>query len=165
MIDLRAVATLGLGFGAMQVAAIGLSLSEPVEKPEVVQTAPASAGGSGSSSDAGTGYVYIDRSWVKGLKVVKVGTSWQYRGSVAVSGKSVPLVRSLRTETFKGSTRSVAQCGTETQVLHPTIPHALWGADSFCQSNTEKSIATVYNGGIMSVGADELMAIFELMKT
>lgn len=59
-------------------------------------------------SDAGTGYRYIDRALVKGLKVVKIGTTWQSTGSVKSGGLATPLVRIHRTKAFGGTVRSTS---------------------------------------------------------
>lgn len=133
---------------------------EPVAEQATVSTG-ATAGGTGS--DAGTGYIYIDRSWVKGLKVVKIGTSWQSAGSVKSGVFAGPTVRTHRTKTFGGTVRSTSHCVPKARAVASGRPLQTLKADSACQSKTAKSIVSMYNGSSTSLGADELLAIFNWM--
>ena len=126
-----------------------------------LQTEPVVNAGSGS--DAGTGYIYIDRSWVKGLKVVKIGTSWQSAGSVKNSGFATPLVRTYRTKAFNGTVRATSDCVQKARQVASGRPQQTLKSDSSCQSKTAKSIVSMYNGSSTSLGADELLAIFNWM--
>ena len=146
-------------------AIISLVASGTVIQPEVVtvaeplqQSTPA-----GTSGDAGTGYRYIDRAWVKGLKVVKIGTTWQSTGSVKNSGFATPRVRAYRTKTFGGTVRSTSHCVPKARAVASGCPHQTLKADSACQSKTAKSIVSMYNGSSTSLGADELLAILNWM--
>ena len=130
--------------------------------PEL-QTKPVVAAGSGTGSDAGTGYVYIDRAWVKGLKVVKIGTSWQSAGSVKSGVFAGPTVRTHRTKSFNGTVRSTSHCVQKARAVASGCPHQTLKADSACQSKTAKSIVSMYNGSSTSLGADELLAILNWM--
>ena len=160
MLDPRSVATLGFGFAVGAIAALGLQDAVPtnaVVEP-LQQSTPA-----GTSGDAGTGYVYIDRAWVKGLKVVKIGTSWQSTGSVKSEGFATPLVRIHRTRVFNGTVRSTSNCTNALRQIASTQPRQHLKSDSSCQSKTAKSIVSMYNGSSTSLGADELLAIFNWM--
>ena len=126
-------------------------------------TEQAVTAGSGTGSDAGTGYVYIDRAWVKGLKVVKIGTSWQSAGSVKSGVFAGPTVRTHRTKTFGGTVRSTSHCVQKARAVASGCPHQTLKADSACQSKTAKSIVSMYNGSSTSLGADELLAILNWM--
>ena len=128
-----------------------------------LQTEPVVNAGSGTGSDAGTGYVYIDRAWVKGLKVVKIGTSWQPTGSVKSEGFATHLVRIHRTRVFNGTVRSTSNCTNALRQIASTQPRQHLKSDSACQSKTAKSIVSMYNGSSTSLGADELLAIFNWM--
>ncbi len=132
-------------------------------EPVVVQDAVSTGAAGGTGSDAGTGYVYIDRAWVKGLKVVKIGTSWQSTGSVKSGGFATPLVRIHRTRVFNGTVRSTSNCTNALRQIASTQPRQHLKSDSFCQSKTAKSIVSMYNGSSTSLGADELLAIFNWM--
>lgn len=127
------------------------------------QVSPTVNAGSGTGSDAGTGYRYIDRAWVKGLKVVKIGTTWQSTGSVKNSGFATPLVRTYRTKAFNGTVRSTSHCVQKARAAASGCPHQTLKADSACQSKTAKSIVSMYNGSSTSLGADELLAILNWM--
>ena len=127
------------------------------------QVSPTVNAGSGTGSDAGTGYIYIDRAWVKGLKVVKIGTSWQPTGSVKSEGFATHLVRMHRTKTFGGTVRATSDCVQKARQVASGRPQQTLKSDSFCQSKTAKSIVSMYNGSSTSIGADELLAIFNWM--
>ena len=160
MLDPRSVATLGFGFAVGAIAALGLQDAVPtnaVVEP-LQQSTPA-----GTSGDAGTGYRYIDRAWVKGLKVVKIGTSWQSAGSVKSGVFAGPTVRTHRTKTFGGTVRSTSHCVQKARAVASGCPHQTLKADSACQSKTAKSIVSMYNGSSTSLGADELLAILNWM--
>lgn len=132
-------------------------------EPAVVQDAVSTGAAGGTGSDAGTGYRYIDRAWVKGLKVVKIGTTWQSTGSVKSGGFATPLVRIHRTRVFNGTVRSTSNCTNALRQIASTQPRQHLKSDSFCQSKTAKSIVSMYNGSSTSLGADELLAIFNWM--
>ena len=127
------------------------------------QVSPTVNAGSGTGSDAGTGYVYIDRAWVQGLKVVKIGTTWQSTGSVKNSGFATPLVRTYRTKAFNGTVRATSDCVQKARQVASGRPQQTLKSDSFCQSKTAKSIVSMYNGSSTSLGADELLAILNWM--
>ena len=150
----------GAGTATFAIASTG-KLTDALA-PEL-PTEPVVNAGSGTSSDAGTGYVYIDRSWVKGLKVVKIGTSWQPTGSVKSEGFATHLVRIHRTRVFNGTVRSTSNCTNALRQIASTQPRQHLKADSACQSKTAKSIVSMYNGSSTSLGADELLAIFNWM--
>ena len=132
-------------------------------EPVVVQDAVSTGAAGGTGSDAGTGYRYIDRAWVKGLKVVKIGTSWQSAGSVKSGVFAGPTVRTHRTKTFGGTVRSTSHCVPKARAVASGRPLQTLKADSACQSKTAKSIVSMYNGSSTSLGADELLAILNWM--
>ena len=148
--------------GAATIAITSTGKLTDALAPEL-PTEPVVNAGSGTGSDAGTGYVYIDRAWVKGLKVVKIGTSWQSTGSVKSGGFATPLVRIHRTRVFNGTVRSTSNCTNALRQIASTQPRQHLKSDSFCQSKTAKSIVSMYNGSSTSLGADELLAIFNWM--
>ena len=150
----------GAGTAALTITGTGWLTDALAPEQQVSPTVNA---GSGTGSDAGTGYVYIDRAWVKGLKVVKIGTTWQSTGSVKNSGFATPLVRIHRTKTFGGTVRSTSNCTNALRQIASTQPRQHLKSDSFCQSKTAKSIVSMYNGSSTSLGADELLAIFNWM--
>ena len=148
--------------GAATIAITSTGKLTDALAPEL-PTEPVVNAGSGTGSDAGTGYVYIDRAWVKGLKVVKIGTSWQSAGSVKSGVFAGPTVRTHRTKTFSGTVRSTSHCVPKARAVASGCPHQTLKADSACQSKTAKSIVSMYNGSSTSLGADELLAIFNWM--
>ena len=148
--------------GAATIAITSTGKLTDALAPEL-QTEPVVNAGSGTGSDAGTGYVYIDRAWVKGLKVVKIGTSWQSAGSVKSGVFAGPTVRTHRTKTFGGTVRSTSHCVQKARAVASGCPHQTLKAGSACQSKTAKSIVSMYNGSSMSLGADELLAILNWM--
>ena len=150
----------GAGTASLTITSTG-KLTDALA-PEL-PTEPVVNAGSGTGSDAGTGYIYIDRSWVKGLKVVKIGTSWQSTGSVKSGGFATPLVRIHRTRVFNGTVRSTSNCTNALRQIASTQPRQHLKSDSSCQSKTAKSIVSMYNGSSTSLGADELLAIFNWM--
>ena len=150
----------GAGTASLTITSTG-KLTDALA-PEL-PTEPVVNAGSGTGSDAGTGYRYIDRAWVKGLKVVKIGTSWQSTGSVKSGGFATPLVRIHRTRVFNGTVRSTSNCTNALRQIASTQPRQHLKSDSFCQSKTAKSIVSMYNGSSTSLGADELLAIFNWM--
>ena len=159
MLNPRSLATLGVGFSVAAMATLGVT-----EIKQVVEQKPVSVQSSGGvGGDAGTGYVYIDRAWVKGLKVVKIGTSWQSAGSVKSSIFTSPVVRTHRAKTFSGTVRSTSHCVQKARAAASGCPHQTLKADSACQSKTAKSIVSMYNGSSTSLGADELLAILNWM--
>ena len=159
MLNPRSLATLGVGFSVAAMATLGVT-----EIKQVVEQKPVSVQSSGGvGGDAGTGYVYIDRAWVKGLKVVKIGTTWQSAGSVKSGVFAGPTVRTHRTKTFSGTVRSTSHCVPKARAVASGCPHQTLKADSACQSKTAKSIVSMYNGSSTSLGADELLAILNWM--
>ena len=148
--------------GASTIAITSTGKLTDALAPEL-QTEPVVNAGSGTGSDAGTGYIYIDRAWVKGLKVVKIGTSWQPTGSVKSEGFATHLVRIHRTRVFNGTVRSTSNCTNALRQIASTQPRQHLKSDSSCQSKTAKSIVSMYNGSSTSLGADELLAIFNWM--
>ena len=148
--------------GAATIAITSTGKLTDALAPEL-PTEPVVNAGSGTGSDAGTGYVYIDRAWVQGLKVVKIGTSWQSAGSVKSGVFAGPTVRTHRTKTFGGTVRSTSHCVQKARAVASGCPHQTLKADSACQSKTAKSIVSMYNGSSTSLGADELLAIFNWM--
>ena len=148
--------------GAATIAITSTGKLTDALAPEL-QTEPVVNAGSGTGSDAGTGYIYIDRAWVKGLKVVKIGTSWQSAGSVKSGVFAGPTVRTHRTKTFSGAVRSTSHCVQNARAVASGRPHQTLKSDSACQSKTAKSIVSMYNGSSTSLGADELLAIFNWM--
>ena len=148
--------------GAATIAITSTGKLTDALAPEL-PTEPVVNAGSGTGSDAGTGYRYIDRAWVKGLKVVKIGTSWQSAGSVKSGVFAGPTVRTHRTKTFGGTVRSTSHCVQKARAVASGCPHQTLKADSACQSKTAKSIVSMYNGSSTSLGADELLAIFNWM--
>ena len=148
--------------GASTIAITSTGKLTDALAPEL-QTEPVVNAGSGTGSDAGTGYIYIDRAWVKGLKVVKIGTSWQSAGSVKSGVFAGPTVRTHRTKTFGGTVRSTSHCVQKARAVASGRPHQTLKSDSACQSKTAKSIVSMYNGSSTSLGADELLAIFNWM--
>ena len=150
----------GAGTAALTITGTGWLTDALAPEQQVSPTVNA---GSGTGSDAGTGYVYIDRAWVKGLKVVKIGTTWQSTGSVKNSGFATPLVRTYRTKAFNGTVRATSDCVQKARQVASGRPQQTLKSDSFCQSKTAKSIVSMYNGSSTSIGADELLAIFNWM--
>ena len=150
----------GAGTAALTITGTGWLTDALAPEQQVSPTVNA---GSGTGSDAGTGYIYIDRSWVKGLKVVKIGTSWQPTGSVKSEGFATHLVRIHRTKAFNGTVRSTSHCVPKARAVASGRPLQTLKADSACQSKTAKSIVSMYNGSSTSLGADELLAIFNWM--
>ena len=148
--------------GAATIAITSTGKLTDALAPEL-PTEPVVNAGSGTGSDAGTGYIYIDRAWVKGLKVVKIGTSWQSAGSVKSGVFAGPMVRTHRTKTFGGTVRSTSHCVPKARAVASGRPLQTLKADSACQSKTAKSIVSMYNGSSTSLGADELLAIFNWM--
>ena len=150
----------GAGTAALTITGTG-RLTDALAPEQ--QVSPTVNAGSGTGSDAGTGYRYIDRAWVKGLKVVKIGTSWQPTGSVKSEGFATHLVRIHRTRVFNGTVRSTSNCTNALRQIASTQPRQHLKSDSSCQSKTAKSIVSMYNGSSTSLGADELLAIFNWM--
>ena len=150
----------GAGTAALTITGTGWLTDALAPEQQVSPTVNA---GSGTGSDAGTGYRYIDRAWVKGLKVVKIGTSWQSAGSVKSGVFAGPTVRTHRTKTFGGTVRSTSHCVPKARAVASGRPLQTLKADSACQSKTAKSIVSMYNGSSTSLGADELLAIFNWM--
>ncbi len=150
----------GAGTAALTITGTGWLTDALAPEQQVSPTVNA---GSGTGSDAGTGYRYIDRAWVKGLKVVKIGTTWQSTGSVKNSGFATPLVRTYRTKAFNGTVRATSDCVQKARQVASGRPQQTLKSDSFCQSKTAKSIVSMYNGSSTSLGADELLAIFNWM--
>ena len=150
----------GAGTAALTITGTGWLTDALAPEQQVSPTVNA---GSGTGSDAGTGYIYIDRAWVKGLKVVKIGTSWQSAGSVKSGVFAGPTVRTHRTRVFNGTVRSTSNCTNALRQIASTQPRQHLKSDSFCQSKTVKSIVSMYNGSSTSLGADELLAIFNWM--
>ena len=150
----------GAGTAALTITGTGWLTDALAPEQQVSPTVNA---GSGTGSDAGTGYRYIDRAWVKGLKVVKIGTSWQPTGSVKSEGFATHLVRIHRTRVFNGTVRSTSNCTNALRQIASTQPRQHLKSDSSCQSKTAKSIVSMYNGSSTSLGADELLAIFNWM--
>ena len=150
----------GAGTAALTITGTGWLTDALAPEQQVSPTVNA---GSGTGSDAGTGYVYIDRAWVKGLKVVKIGTTWQSTGSVKNSGFATPLVRTYRTKAFNGTVRATSDCVQKARQVASGRPQQTLKSDSFCQSKTAKSMVSMYNGSSTSLGADELLAILNWM--
>lgn len=150
----------GAGTAALTITGTGWLTDALAPEQQVSPTVNA---GSGTGSDAGTGYVYIDRAWVKGLKVVKIGTTWQSTGSVKNSGFATPVVRTYRTKAFNGTVRATSDCVQKARQVASGRPQQTLKSDSFCQSKTAKSIVSMYNGSSTSLGADELLAILNWM--
>lgn len=150
----------GAGTAALTITGTGWLTDALAPEQQVSPTVNA---GSGTGSDAGTGYVYIDRAWVQGLKVVKIGTSWQSAGSVKNSGFATPLVRTYRTKAFNGTVRATSDCVQKARQVASGRPQQTLKSDSICQSKTAKSIVSMYNGSSTSLGADELLAILNWM--
>ena len=150
----------GAGTAALTITGTGWLTDALAPEQQVSPTVNA---GSGTGSDAGTGYIYIDRSWVKGLKVVKIGTSWQSAGSVKSGVFAGPTVRTYRTKAFNGTVRATSDCVQKARQVASGRPQQTLKSDSFCQSKTAKSIVSMYNGSSTSLGADELLAIFNWM--
>lgn len=148
--------------GAATIAITSTGKLTDALAPEL-PTEPVVNAGSGTGSDAGTGYRYIDRAWVKGLKVVKIGTTWQSAGSVKSGVFAGPTVRTHRTKTFGGTVRSTSHCVQKARAVASGCPHQTLKAGSACQSKTAKSIVSMYNGSSTSLGADELLAILNWM--
>ena len=148
--------------GAATIAITSTGKLTDALAPEL-PTEPVVNAGSGTGSDAGTGYIYIDRAWVKGLKVVKIGTSWQSAGSVKSEGFATHLVRIHRTKAFNGTVRATSDCVQKARQVASGRPQQTLKSDSFCQSKTAKSIVSMYNGSSTSLGADELLAILNWM--
>ena len=150
----------GAGTAALTITGTGWLTDALAPEQQVSPTVNA---GSGTGSDAGTGYRYIDRAWVKGLKVVKIGTTWQSTGSVKNSGFATPRVRTYRTKAFNGTVRATSDCVQKARQVASGRPQQTLKSDSSCQSKTAKSIVSMYNGSSTSLGADELLAIFNWM--
>ena len=150
----------GAGTAALTITGTGWLTDALAPEQQVSPTVNA---GSGTGSDAGTGYIYIDRAWVKGLKVVKIGTSWQPTGSVKSEGFATHLVRIHRTKAFNGTVRATSDCVQKARQVASGRPQQTLKSDSFCQSKTAKSIVSMYNGSSTSLGADELLAILNWM--
>ena len=150
----------GAGTAALTITGTGWLTDALAPEQQVSSTVNA---GSGTGSDAGTGYRYIDRAWVKGLKVVKIGTTWQSTGSVKNSGFATPLVRTYRTKAFNGTVRATSDCVQKARQVASGRPQQTLKSDSSCQSKTAKSIVSMYNGSSTSLGADELLAILNWM--
>ena len=121
--------------GAATIAITSTGKLTDALAPEL-PTEPVVNAGSGTGSDAGTGYVYIDRSWVKGLKVVKIGTSWQSAGSVKSGVFAGPTVRTHRTKAFNGTVRATSDCVQKARQVASGRPQQTLKSDSFCQSKT-----------------------------
>lgn len=167
MLDPRAIAVGGAGYGALLLSTLGMwPVDEPVEPPiepphQVAQVRPVGGG----HYDTGNGYVRRDHSWIKVTKVAKYGASnhWsgEAGGTVVAQGRVSRFgVHAIGAEVLAGTlsevttSRSQATYGVSTPV---TGGEALGMASRFAvQSNT---------GKVDTLGMDEILAIFELMDS
>lgn len=164
MIDARKVAVLGIGFGPLAAAALGLVVT--TTEPNVVTPEPVvyNSGTGGVGSDgAGTGYIKKDYGWVRLTKVARSGTA---------AYDATPAVRSL-TGLECARANAAAQNATASASLSQAI-------------DTQNAIGRSYNPavslaagvevgrGVASVGAnpcrvewlgiDEIMVIVDEMN-
>lgn len=156
MINLRAVALLGIGLVGLAGASLGLAPEEAVQ-PIVQQAAPQAAGG--LSGDAGSGYIWRDNAWVKATKYAKVGVSIQGVG-VPTSRVSVSAVgKRWITNTPTGKVSSITAASLELTRSTVSAEKGSTFSDSYALCTCDKVIVSSYNGTCESLGMDEIMVL------
>ena len=150
----------GQGVATLTLAGSGNLTDALTPEDQVVEQ---QAVGSGTGGDAGTGYIRIDRSWVKGLKVAKVGVSWPSTGSVTSRFTTVGVSRRVVAKSSGGTVHSAS-----TGSMKPCRTRAIYGvgvarSDSFCLLKTSKITGLSYNCAYEAIDVDVMLALLEMI--